>query len=174
MHFGSPPYVADVRERGCDGSVIGGAKCAVMGQGRLSAEAELSFCLQIAGNGPTTTWAGNRWRHAMWPAITCLNLYSHPLLNKPMGIVDGCHKVPATPGLGVEVDEAAVEKYRFRTKSLMRKVSTSIWSRRLSRWWSIRRTIVFTWPPTASVISTASRTRLGGPGAGRRRGKVHA
>ena len=121
MHFGSPPYVVNVRESVCDGYVIGGGKSTVVRQGSLSAEADLPFWLQIVGNGLTTTWAGHLGAvltHATWPAITCINLYSHHLLKEPIEVVDGCHKVPDAPGLGVEVDEDAVEKYRVPDEKL--------------------------------------------------------
>ena len=115
MHFGSPPYLTSVREGVCDGYVIGGGKSTVLRQGLLSAEADMPFWLQIVGNGLTTTWAahlGAVLTHATWPAITCLNLYSHHLLKTPIQVADGCQKVPDAPGLGVEVDEEAVERYR--------------------------------------------------------------
>ena len=121
MHFGSPPYVVNIRESVCDGYVISGGKSAVVRQGLLSAEADLPFWLQIVGNGLTTTWAGHLGAvltHATWPAITCINLYSHHLLKKPIEVADGCHTVPDAPGLGVEVDEDAIEKYRVPDEKL--------------------------------------------------------
>ena len=76
----------------------------------------MPFWLQLVGNGLTTTWAahlGAVLTHATWPAITCMNLYSHQLLKKPIEVVGGYQQVPETPGLGVEVDEEAVERYRI-------------------------------------------------------------
>ncbi len=121
MHFGSPPYTVNVRESVCDGFVISGGKSDVVRQGLLSAEADLPFWLQIVGTGLTTTWAGHLGAvltHATWPAITCLNIYNHHLLTKPVEVVDGCHRIPDTPGLGVEVDEDAVERYRAPDEKL--------------------------------------------------------
>ena len=43
MHFGTPPYITSVRERVCDGYVIGGGKSEVVRQGALSAEAQMPF-----------------------------------------------------------------------------------------------------------------------------------
>ncbi|MBM3261885.1 MAG: enolase [candidate division Zixibacteria bacterium] len=116
MHFGSPPYLTAVREEVCDGFVVCAGKTAVIRQGTLSAEANMPFWLQLVGNGLTTTWAGHLGAvlsHATWPAITCVNLYSHQLLTKPIEVVGGYHRVPEAPGLGVVVDEAAVERYRI-------------------------------------------------------------
>jgi L-alanine-DL-glutamate epimerase-like enolase superfamily enzyme len=121
MHFGSPPYLTAAREGVCDGFVIGGGKSAVVRQGLLSAEAKMPFWLQLVGNGLTTTWAahlGAVLTHATWPAITCINLYSHHLLKQEIEVVEGCHKVPDAPGLGVEVDEEAVERYRVPEEEL--------------------------------------------------------
>ncbi|MFH1567588.1 MAG: mandelate racemase/muconate lactonizing enzyme family protein [Gemmatimonadota bacterium] len=115
MHFGSPPYLTCVREEVCDGFVIGGGKARVVREGALSAEAQLPFWLQLVGNGLMTTWAahlGAVLTHASWPAITCINLYSNQLLKRPIEVVGGYHRVPDSPGLGVEVDEEAVERFR--------------------------------------------------------------
>ena len=121
MHFGSPPYTTCIREDVCNGFVIGGGKSRTMYDGYLSAAADMPFWLQIVGNGLTTTWAahlGSVLTHATWPAITCLNLYSEHLLTKPIVVSDGCHAVPDAPGLGVEVDEAAIEKFRVPDEKL--------------------------------------------------------
>jgi L-alanine-DL-glutamate epimerase-like enolase superfamily enzyme len=115
MHYGSPPYTTVIREEVCDGFVIGGGKSAVMRQGQLAAEANMPFWLQLVGNGLTTTWdahLGGVLTHATWPAISCMNLYTHQLLTEPIAVVDGNQRVPDGPGLGVEVDEAAVEAHR--------------------------------------------------------------
>jgi L-alanine-DL-glutamate epimerase-like enolase superfamily enzyme len=121
MHFGSPPYTTDIREEVCDGYVIGGGQSTVIRQGLLAAEADKPFWLQIVGNGLTTTWAGHLGAvltHATWPAITCINLYSHHLLKTPVAVEDGCQNVPNGFGLGVEVDEEAVEQYRVPDEKL--------------------------------------------------------
>ena len=121
MHFGSPPYITSIRERVCDGYVIGGGKSEVVRQGALSAEAQMPFWLQLVGNGLTTTWAahlGAVLTHATWPTISCINIYSDHLLKKPIEVVGGYQQVPDGPGLGVEVDEDAVEKYRVSQERL--------------------------------------------------------
>ena len=121
MHFGSPPYITNVREEVCDGYVISGGKSAVMRQGVLSAEAQLPFWLQLVGNGLTSTWAahlGAVLTPAIWPTISCMNLYSHQLLKKRIAVVGGYQKVPNGPGLGVKVDEKAVTRFRVPEKKL--------------------------------------------------------
>jgi L-alanine-DL-glutamate epimerase-like enolase superfamily enzyme len=121
MHFGSPPYITCVREEVCDGFVICAGKSAVMQQGTLSAEAQMPFWLQLVGNGLMATWAahlGAVLTHATWPTITCTNLYSHQLLKTPIDVVGGYHQVPEKPGLGVEVDEEAIERFRIPADDL--------------------------------------------------------
>ena len=121
MHFGSPPFVTAVREEVCDGFVIGGGKSMTMRQGQCAAEVSMPFWLQIVGNGLTTTWdahLGSVLTHARWPAISCINMYSHHLLTEPVQVINGHQRVPDGLGLGVEVDEAAVEKYRVPQDTL--------------------------------------------------------
>ncbi len=121
MHFGSPPFLTAVREEVCDGFVIGGGKSLTMRQGQCAAEVFMPFWLQIVGNGLTTTWdahLGSVLTHARWPAISCINMYSHHLLTEPVQVINGHQRVPDGPGLGVEVDEAAVEQYRVPQETL--------------------------------------------------------
>jgi len=121
MHFGSPPYVTNIREGVCDGYVLCAGKSQVVRQGTLSAEAELPFWLQLVGNGLTSTWAahlGAVLTHATWPTISCMNMYSHQLLKKKIDVIGGYQRVPEGPGLGVEVDEKAVARYRVPEKQL--------------------------------------------------------
>ena len=115
MHFGEPPYLTAIREEVCDGFVVGGGASQVLREGTLAAEANMPFWLQVVGNGLSTTWAshlGAVLTQATWPAITCLNLYTDHLLTEPIEVLGGHHKVPQGPGLGVEMDEAAIEKHR--------------------------------------------------------------
>ncbi len=121
MHFGSPPYRTCVSEDVCTGFVIGGGGARVLREGHLSAAADMPFWLQIVGNGLTTTWAahlGSVLTHATWPAITCLNLYSDHLLEQPIQVAEGDHNVPDAPGLGVTVNEDAVERFRVPADAL--------------------------------------------------------
>ena len=57
--------------------------------------------------------------HATVPAITCLNLFTSSLLtpNSDIQLVDGFHRVPDLPGLGIEVDEAAVLRFAMSNDS---------------------------------------------------------
>ncbi len=121
MHFGSPPFITAVREEVCDGFVINGGAAQVVGQGTLAAESGLPFWLQLVGNGLTTTWAahlGAVLSHATWPTISCVNLYTEQLLQTPIEVIGGYQSVPQGPGLGVAIDEAAVERLRVPESTL--------------------------------------------------------
>ena len=116
LHFGEPPFPTAVQEAVCDGFVVGGGVANVLRQGALAAEFAKPFWLQLVGTGLMTAFAahlGAVLPSAQWPAITCLNNYSDDLLVEPLTIQQGFLKTPDGPGLGVEVDEAALARYRM-------------------------------------------------------------
>jgi L-alanine-DL-glutamate epimerase-like enolase superfamily enzyme len=120
-HYGSvPPHVA-IGQGYCDGFVISGGMSRIMADGLSSAMANMPFFLQMVGTGLTTTLAlhlGAVLTHAQWPAITCHELYEHNLLSARIPVLSGLAQAPDAPGLGVEVDEAALEKYRVEQADL--------------------------------------------------------
>ena len=114
MHFGSPPVMTAIGEGVCDGFVIGGGVKRVLDEGTLAAQAKMPFWLQMVGTGLTTIFAvhlGAVLKEARWPAIPCINIYSHTLL-KEFDVEGGHIAVPQAPGLGVELDWDAVERFR--------------------------------------------------------------
>ena len=121
MHFGSPPYITAVREEVCDGFVLNGGASKVTREAELAAAAQMPFWLQLVGNGLTTTWAahlGAVLTQATWPTISCLNLYTNHLLKDPVTVSGGYQSVPDGPGLGVEIDEEAVARFRVPQATL--------------------------------------------------------
>ena len=120
-HYGSVPGRTAIVEGYCDGFVIGGGVRETVAAGISSAMANMPFFLQMVGTGLTTTLAlhlGAVLTHAQWPAITCHELYSHPLITQRPDVIGGYARVPEAPGLGVELDEAAVAKYRVEKADL--------------------------------------------------------
>lgn len=116
LHFGEPAFPTAVKEAVCDGFVVGGGVANVLRQGALAAEFAKPFWLQLVGTGLITAFAahlGAVLPYAQWPAITCLNNYSDDLLVQPLTIQGGYLKTPDGPGLGIEVDEAAIARYRM-------------------------------------------------------------
>ena len=104
-----------------DGFVIGGALQATVRQATLASEFRKPFWLQMVGTGITTAYAahlGSVLLHAQLPYITCHELFESDLLTERIGVVDGYMPVPDGPGLGVQVDEKAIEKYRVDPQSL--------------------------------------------------------
>ena len=55
---------------------------------------------------------------SQWPTINCHELYSHNLLKERIPVVGGHARVPEGPGLGIEMDEDALEKYRVEKADL--------------------------------------------------------
>ena len=99
----------------CDGWVLGGGVSQIMRHGSTAAEVKMPFFLQMVGAAPTTALSLHLsavLKQAQWPTITCHELYEHSLLKERMPVVDGHARVPEAPGLGIELDEEALEEYR--------------------------------------------------------------
>ena len=113
------PIVEHFREEclhahACDGFVIGGGAAEVRRQAGLAAAFDRPFWLQLVGTGIIAAYAvhlGAVLSHAQLPCITCHELWKHDLLKKRLEVTDGFVEVPDAPGLGIEVDEKAVERY---------------------------------------------------------------
>jgi L-alanine-DL-glutamate epimerase-like enolase superfamily enzyme len=115
-HFGDPHFITAVREEVCDGFVVAGGVANVLRQSLLAAEARKPFFIQMVGTGITTALAmhlGAVATMAQWPAVTCMNMYAHKLLKEPPTVEGGYLRTPEGPGLGVEVDEDALERFRM-------------------------------------------------------------
>ena len=115
-HYGAIDLRAGVELGGvCDGFVIGGGASQTMQQGNAAARLNMPFFLQMVGGGLTATMALHLsavLTHNQWPNITCHELYEHPLLKERFPVVGGHARVPEAPGLGVDIDEDALERYR--------------------------------------------------------------
>ena len=99
----------------CDGWVLGGGVSQITTQGAVAAAVNMPFFLQMVGAGPTTALSLHLsavLKQAQWPTITCHELYQHNLLTERIPVLGGHARVPEKPGLGVEIDEDALERYR--------------------------------------------------------------
>lgn len=99
-----------------DGYVVSGGVSAVTEQAILIGAANRTMWLQLVGTGITTAYAvqlGAVLPAATWPAVTCMNIYSEQLLRTPIAVEGGYTAVPDAPGLGVDVDEDALERLRM-------------------------------------------------------------
>jgi L-alanine-DL-glutamate epimerase-like enolase superfamily enzyme len=102
-----------------DGFVIGDRHSGV-----LAATHNKVFWLQLVGAGLTAAYTahlGSVLTHAQLPHITCHELWEHDLLEKRLAVKDGYIDVPEGPGLGVEPNLAALEKYRVDAAELTPK-----------------------------------------------------
>lgn len=115
-HFGSPPIMTALKEDVCDGFVIGGGASSVKRQGIVAAAAEKPFFLQLVGTGITSTWSlhwGAVLTHARWPSVNCHQLFTSHMVTPAIHVSNGTAAVPDGPGLGVDLDEEAVERFRL-------------------------------------------------------------
>ena len=115
MHYGSPPIMTTLQEDVADGFVVCAGAYNIMKQSAVTNEANKPFWLQLVGTGITTTWAahlGAVCPQAKWPAITCMNIWNTQLLAEPIKLRGGYYRVPETPGLGLEIEPKAIDKYQ--------------------------------------------------------------
>jgi galactonate dehydratase len=129
-------------ENVCDGFVMGGKVNVLRAQAAIAAQFNKPFWLQMVGTSVRTAYAvhlGAVLSHAQWPMITCHCLWADDLLTEPLKVVNGFIKVPETPGLGIEVDEEALSKYRVDPSAKTPK----------SEYVAKRRVITVRWPAAA-------------------------
>ena len=115
-HYGRPPIMISLKEDICDGYVVGGGATRVINNGAVCRAANKPFWLQLVGTGITSTFAlhlGATLSHAEWPAVNCHQLYTHHMVKPNISVFNGLAPVPEGPGLGVELDEDAVEQFRL-------------------------------------------------------------
>lgn len=117
MHVGNPPLMTALVEDVCDGFVVCAGVSQVLHEARVIAQANKVFWMQLVGTGITATMSLHLaavCSHARWPAVNCHNLYEHMLLKEPIKVHGGFAKVPDGPGLGIEIDWNAVERFRIQ------------------------------------------------------------
>ena len=111
---------ACLHARCCGGFVVGGGATGTRRVNALCASFDKPFWLQMVGTGITTAYAmhiGTVLSQAQLPAITCHELWEHDLLKERLEVLDSTIAVSDTPGLGIEVDEDALEKYRVELET---------------------------------------------------------
>ena len=116
MHVGNPPLMTALYEDVCDGFVVCCGVSQALRESHIIAQANKVFWLQLVGTGITATMALHLAAvstHARWPAVNCHNLYEHTLLSDPIQVRGGLVPVPEGPGLGIEIDLDAVERFRI-------------------------------------------------------------
>jgi L-alanine-DL-glutamate epimerase-like enolase superfamily enzyme len=112
-HVKQSPFAAAVRAEAFDGYVIEGGVTTAIRDGLRADAFGKPYWLQLVGPGLTTALTlqlGAVLSGAIWPSVTCLNIYSDDLIVDPITVSAGYATVPSGPGLGVELDEAAVSR----------------------------------------------------------------
>ena len=115
-HYGGPPVDVQLRENLCDGFVLGGGAGQLLRQGRVCQEFDKPFWLQQVGSGLTAAFSLHLaavLTHATWPAVNCHQLYQRDVLAIPIEVNDGTALISDSPGLGVAIDEDALEHLRL-------------------------------------------------------------
>ena len=115
MHYGNPPILTTLKVDVADGFVLCAGASRLLRQAAVCDEANKPFWLQLVGTGVTTAWAahlGAVLPQARWPAITCMNIWRHQLIVPKHDIRGGFYRVPEGRGLGVQIDRAALKRYR--------------------------------------------------------------
>ncbi len=116
VHVKGHPLVPVLKNETTDGFVMDVGVGAMIRYNAISAEFGKNYWIQLVGTGITTAMVaqlGSVMSHARWPAVTVMNNYSDDLLVDPLTIREGYVKAPDGPGLGVEVDEEALERFRM-------------------------------------------------------------
>ena len=117
MHYGSPPIMTALREDVCDGFVIGGGANRVKADATVAATADKPFFLELVGTGITATFSlhfASVLSHARWPQVDCHRIFTHQMIKPAIEVDNGSALTPDAPGLGVELDEDAVERFRIQ------------------------------------------------------------
>lgn len=113
--FGDPSLEVCLREEMCDGFVLTGGATRIRREALTCEAFNKSGFLQIVGTRIAAAFAlhlGAVLENARWPSVNCHQLYERDCIATPIGVVNGLAEVPETPGLGIELDEEAVEMYR--------------------------------------------------------------
>ena len=95
--------------------VFGEGVSGMLRQATVATAFNKTFWLQVVGSGLTTAFAlqiSSVLTHATWPIVTALNTLADDLITAEIEIARGEATVPQGPGLGVDLDEEAVERYR--------------------------------------------------------------
>jgi L-alanine-DL-glutamate epimerase-like enolase superfamily enzyme len=112
-HYGSVEPLTAVRVGMYDRVVVNGGATTLREQTTVAAASEWPARIQLVGTGITAAMAiqfGATLPTGSAPAITCYEIYNHPLLTSPLPVADGAVPVPDNPGLGVRIDRDALER----------------------------------------------------------------
>lgn len=116
-HYGYEPPWEALAEGVADGYVLNGGASKVYDEAAVCAEAGLPQWPQLVGTELTAAFCvelGAVLRADAWPAVTCHQLYDASPLATPLTVEEGTADVSDAPGLGVELDRDAVNRYAVK------------------------------------------------------------
>jgi hypothetical protein len=120
-HFREELFVQQMRENAIDGYVVDGGVTRGLNLGTTLASHNKNFFLQYCGTGITLAMSlhvASVLTHARWPAVTMSSSFQEDLLAEPIRLVGGFARVPDGPGLGVQVDDGALDRLRVATNAI--------------------------------------------------------
>ena len=129
-HFYENLFVSQMQNNSVDGYVVDGGISRVLKIGNALAAHNKGAFIQICGSGITVALSlhlGAVLSQAYWPYVSMVTSFTEDLLVSPLTIKGGFAKVPDGPGLGIEVDEDALDRLRMQppyTLELPRRIYT--------------------------------------------------
>ena len=120
IHFGAPPPITAIKAGMNDSFIIAypdSRAANTIREAAISQAAGMPVWIQIVGLGITAAYVihlGAVIKNATMPAITLFELREADIIKTPIEMKDGYANVSEAPGLGVELDEEALEEYRVK------------------------------------------------------------
>lgn len=114
-HFREELFPTQLKENAVDGWVVDGGVHRGLRVGTTLAAVNKNFFMQYCGTGITLAMSlhvASVLTHARWPAVAMTSSFQEDLLAESIPIVGGFARVPDGPGLGITVDEDALDRLR--------------------------------------------------------------
>jgi L-alanine-DL-glutamate epimerase-like enolase superfamily enzyme len=118
-HLGDTPIETAIREEMVDGFVLCGGASRVTREAHVCQANNRSFFLQIVGTKIAAAFGlhlGAVLENARWPAVNCHQLYERDCVKTNIEVSNGLAKVPEGPGLGIDLDQEAIDLFRTAPK----------------------------------------------------------
>jgi L-alanine-DL-glutamate epimerase-like enolase superfamily enzyme len=118
-HPEEPSLETAIREEMVDGFVVTGGATKIQQDALVCREFNKSFFLQVVGTkiaGAFALQLGAVLEHARWPSVNCFQLFEQDCVSTPLEVSNGLCTVPDGPGLGIELDEEAIELFGCEPK----------------------------------------------------------